>query len=452
MAALVLSAAGAPPAARCSGRSAPSPGGSSARSPATSIDSALFGAGSRRARRRAAARRSRRDGLDRGRADPARLWPRADRRPGDLGDQARGGRQTRSRQPAAAARACGGGRHDHDHNDLYLLRQSRGRPVRRADRPRRRASGPTASRSISHGCHHARSSRRRDAGARPLIVAKEGAANAPAYRGPRLCGVRAAAAGEFRQPHSAVLVRGRASGRRAGTDGPRGDADPRHHRVRLRAGDRGAARSGPAQSAPENRHVAHAPSDVEAALDDLQAAVPEPRTRRARGGLVRRRSARRPVHASARRREPRTSRPTAPPGRSPGVDARGRASGLARSTAGRPSAARRPIDERHAPDPRAEGARAEGHALSVRDDGHSGRQRAARSVDRRGAAAGLSVARPHHLRSGAGRPGSPDGSAGGGDAGRRLLRHRRRRPAGTIAAWSCTTPTLRRAPAASTRS
>ena len=79
---------------------------------------------------------------------------------------------------------------------------------------------------------------------------------------PRLCRVRAAAAGEFRQPHSATLVRDRAAGRPARADGARGHADPGHDRVRLRAGDgRADARAG--QSAPENRHVAYAPSDVD---------------------------------------------------------------------------------------------------------------------------------------------------------------------------------------------
>ena len=51
---------------------------------------------------------------------------------------------------------------------------------------------------------------------------------------------------------------------------------------------------------------------------------------------------------------------------------------------------------------RSQGARAGGHVLSVHPDGHSGRQYAARSVIRARPAAGLSLARPHHLRSGAG--------------------------------------------------
>ena len=57
------------------------------------------------------------------------------------------------------------------------------------------------------------------------------------------------------------------------------------------------------------------------------------------------------------------------------------------------------------------GARAEGHALSFRDDGYSRRQCAGKSLYRCRAAAGLSLARRDHLRSGARRVGSPDGSA-----------------------------------------
>ena len=45
-----------------------------------------------------------------------------------------------------------------------------------------------------------------------------------------------------------------------------------------------------------------------------------------------------------------------------------------------------------------------------------------RSVDRRGAAAGLSLARPHHLRSGAGAGRLARRHGGGGDSGRRVLR------------------------------
>ena len=54
----------------------------------------------------------------------------------------------RPRAPAAAKAGRRTSRHD-QHDDLHLLRQSRGRPVRRTDRRDCRASGPTASRSIS---------------------------------------------------------------------------------------------------------------------------------------------------------------------------------------------------------------------------------------------------------------------------------------------------------------
>ena len=123
-----------------------------------------------------------------------------------------------------------------------------------------------------------------------------------------------------------------------------------------------------------------------------------------------------------------------------GVDARRRACRVAGR--GRPAFGGTPSDDSvRASDRRAEGARAEDHALSVRDDGHSGRQRAARSVERRGVAAGLSVARPHHLRSGAGAAGlaATALAAAATQVDDFLLPARR---AGIIAAWSCIMPHL----------
>ena len=57
-------------------------------------------------------------------------------------------------------------------------------------------------------------------------------------------------------------------------------------------------------------------------------------------------------------------------------------------------------------DRRDQGARAEGDALSFHHDGHGGGQRAARPLWRQPVAAGLSVARAHHRRSGAAVPGT----------------------------------------------
>ena len=331
-------------------------------------------------------------------------------------------------------------RSDDDHDDLHLFRQFRGRPVRRADRRMSRASGPTASCSTSPASTIASTPAARRRTPDPLIVAKEG--DAPAYRGLAYVVFERLPLGEFRQPHSATLVRDRAPGRAARTDDARGDADPRHHRVRLRAGRPWCRSLGPGQSRAGEppRRARRRPTSI-ASLDDLQAVCPEPRTRRDRGGLVRHRPARRPLRGEARRRGLEQEHASARPGRSPGCRARPRI-WFRRSTAG-PAFGGTPSDASvDASDRRAEGARAQGHALSVRDDGYSGRQRAARSADRRGAAAGLSLARPHHLRSGA-RPAR---------LARRHARRRRRRstrssasarrPAGTTAAWCCTTPTL----------
>ena len=113
-----------------------------------------------------------------------------------------------------------------------------------------------------------------DQTADPLIVAKEGAGNAPAYRGLAYVVFERLPLGEIRQPPAAAVVRGGAAGRRAGGDGARGDADPGHHGVRLRAGDAGAQRSAPAS--PRRRTATsrtRAPTSI-ASLDELQASVP----------------------------------------------------------------------------------------------------------------------------------------------------------------------------------
>ena len=69
----------------------------------------------------------------------------------------------------------------------------------------------------------------------PLIVAKEGAGNAPAYRGTAYVVFERLPLGRLRQPHAAAsfeVVRPVGGLER---DDPRGDADPRRDRVRLRA-------------------------------------------------------------------------------------------------------------------------------------------------------------------------------------------------------------------------
>ena len=112
-----------------------------------------------------------------------------------------------------------------------------------------------------------------DQTADPLIVAKEGAAHAPAYRG--LCYVvfEMLPVGSYgnRVPQlSFEIVR------------PVGALENATRAVTLIPGatefgyePATVTRSlGPGQHAPENRHVAHAPSDVVASLDELQALCP----------------------------------------------------------------------------------------------------------------------------------------------------------------------------------
>ena len=202
----------------------------------------------------------------------------------------------------------------------------------------------------------------------PLIVAKEGAESAGLSRA-RLCRVRAAAARRFRQPHSAIIVRDRAAGRRARRDDPRRDTDPRRdrssatsRRCKLQLLDAGVS---------TRRRTAiscTAPTDWSRLARRAAGALPQSRERRAGGGLVRRRSARR---RSARSRRASTRRfktigefdyiigaPGRRTGRSRDCRARPRGS-CRRSTDARPMAARR-ATRRARGHRRTEGARAQG--------------------------------------------------------------------------------------------
>ena len=112
-----------------------------------------------------------------------------------------------------------------------------------------------------------------DQSADPLIVAKEGAANAPAYRGLSYVVFERLPVGQFanRIPQlSFEIVR------------PIGALEEAIRAVTLIPGatefgydpDPVTRRLGPGQHASENRNVAHAPSDVIASLDELQALCP----------------------------------------------------------------------------------------------------------------------------------------------------------------------------------
>ena len=191
--------------------------------------------------------------------------------------------------------------------------------------------------NVTHRVHRGDESQEPDS----LIEAKQGERQGAGLSRHRVCRLRAAAARGFRQPHPAILLRGDPPGRRRREEDPRGDADPRRDRVRLRSESR-CARS----IAPGTREAAQPPcrrcgTDWQASLDELQAALPEPRAGGAGGDLVRRRSPRRPLHAEAGRSRPR-HRDDAGGVERGRTDARDCAARQPARGRRRPSAARRP--------------------------------------------------------------------------------------------------------------
>ena len=193
-------------------------------------------------------------------------------------------------------------RQDRAHH-LCLLRQPRDRPVRGPDRLRAAGVGGRARARPDHA-GDARPSRRRDAAAGPAHRREGGRRQRARLSRPRLCGLRAPAAGELRQPRAAILLRGGAPGRRLGRDDPRRVPDPGRDRVRLRDLARHA-------SLRLRRDAAREPASADGrrrrgrVARRAAGAVPEPQARVARRELVRRRSARRPLHGRAARRERR---------------------------------------------------------------------------------------------------------------------------------------------------
>ena len=190
----------------------------------------------------------------------------------------------------------------------------------------------------------------------PLIVAKEGAENAPAYRGLAYVAFERLPLAEFgnRVPQfSFEVVRAR---RGPWRHDPRRVPDPRRERVRLRRcadfavvrpwGD-AARKPPPASGGDRCGRLARC----------LAGVMPEPEARFARGELVRRRPARRPLHDRAARGERGQESPMAIRGPSPGSAAPPRGPSRPR-TACRPTAARRPTTGVDAADPGPEGARA----------------------------------------------------------------------------------------------
>jgi hypothetical protein len=164
-----------------------------------------------------------------------------------------------------------GALHD-DHDELQLFCEFRRRPVRRRsgeDRPRLGRRQAARSRRAECALHRGGEDQLPD----PLIEAKEGAGEAPAYRGLCYLVFERLPLGKVRQPPAADFRRGRAPGRQARAHDPRDHADPGLDRIRLRHAA-GGARARQGAYAPENRHVASAETDWQASLDELQAVCP----------------------------------------------------------------------------------------------------------------------------------------------------------------------------------
>ena len=254
----------------------------------------------------------------------------------------------------------------------------------------------------------------------PLIVAKEGADNAPAYRGLAYVVFERLPLESFgnRVPQFSFEVArpvdGLAAMIRAVCLIPGASEFGYETSPVMQAFGFGVTR-------PENRHQLTAVADVVASLDALQALCPNLR----RVSLV----------VSWFGDDLRAGHCTIAPRVESAVKvtqgAEWSAAGLARASARIVSQARRgrglwrhPVGrERRAADPAPEGPRPRGGPVSLRDDGHRGRQRAAGSLDGRAGPAGLSLARAHHLRPGARARRHRRRERCGGDADRGVLRH-----------------------------
>ena len=239
---------------------------------------------------------------------------------------------------------------------------------------RRRAS------SISTTLDHARPSRRRDQSRRSADRRQGGRANAPAYRGLAYVVFERLPLADFgnRVPQFSFEVIRPVDGLEP--HDARGVPDPGRERVRLRRRRRHAGARPRHDAAREPPSVRSAPADVDGLARCAAGAVPEPEARVAGGELVRRRSARRPVPRSSRGVDVRRKSTDGATWSVAGLtrdDAQARVAGRRRA---RPMAAR-PSDEsvmRLIQDLKARGL--EGGALSLRDDGRAGRQRAAGSL------------------------------------------------------------------------
>ncbi len=338
------------------------------------------------------------------------LRPGADRRQPDLGDAPARGRQHHGCSVPRPRQGYGGGqktvttRYSYFANLAVGLCEGEIALVRRiwADGKETRSGRPD----------HPGPYRRPGSGARPADRRQGGGGDRARLSRPRLRGVREPAARRFRQPHPAIRLRGDPPGQRAVRPHPRRRDDPRRQRVRPRSGSR-HRRSRPRPTEAANRHQLQRATDVLASLDALQALCPNLR----RVAVVATWFGT-DMRAGSCRVVPKVE--GAPAGRCRRI---GASPGSPRGCRGRlDPAGRQPVLRRHPerrrPDPaggRAGRPRPGGAALPLRDDGRAGRQRPARSARARGNAAALSLAGARHLRSGAGRPGEPDGT-GAADA------------------------------------
>ena len=218
---------------------------------------------------RAAACGSRRHGVDRGRADRARLWPRAVGRRGDLGD-ALEEKVSRRTEDTGGKGGVGGNSvttttYSYFGNFAVGLCEGEIGTVLRVW-----ADGkPLDLDGVTYRIYRGSEDQEPDA----LIVAKEGAGNAPAYRGLAYVVFERLALEDFgnRIPQlSFELVR------------PVGDLENMVRAVTLIPGSTEfgyepvtvTRRLGPGNWTAENRHVTYARSDVTGSLDELQALCP----------------------------------------------------------------------------------------------------------------------------------------------------------------------------------
>ncbi len=244
------------------------------------IDNALFGRLGRQGRRRAAPQGDRRPDLDRGRADPARLWPRAHRRAADLGDAIleEVANTKVERSGSQGGKGIGGGGPKTTTTTYSYFANLAVGLCEGPDRASSVASGRMAARStsatVAMRVHRGDETQAAD----PLIVAKEGAAYAPAYRGLAYVVFERLPLAEFgnRVPQFSFEVVRPVDGLNRMVRAV--CLIPGATRVRLRHVCRSRKRSASARRGPRTGISCRTRADVHASLDALRGALPEPRS------------------------------------------------------------------------------------------------------------------------------------------------------------------------------